>query len=443
MGRTDGVKESDLALKHEDIAALSARLDEPEWLRKKRLAAFVLAESLPLPTVNDEAWRRTDIRVLRWDEALTFEDNSSATLADVPGDLYSPLIGEKQGGLLVFADGRLVKSEIAPEVKAQGVIFTDLVTAVREHPDLIQRFLTTEAVLPGVDKIAALGAALWTHGIFLYVPPNTSVALPLHSVEHNLSTAMTGTHILVVLEEGASVTYLHESASPTLDVQTLHLGATEIILRQDANLRYVALQNWGEHVYNFGHQRARVGRGGQLDWVAGEMGTHLSKLFMTLDLDGDGGWGRMSGLYFPHNRQHLDLDTQQNHHALSTTSDLLFKGALRGQSRAVWQGMIVADPGAQKTDGFQANRNLILEPSARADSIPGLEIQANDLRCTHAATVGQVDDTEMFYLMSRGIPRNEALKLIVDGFFEPLLQRIPFEGVRERLQSAIDARMSG
>jgi Fe-S cluster assembly protein SufD len=184
-----------------------------------------------------------------------------------------------------------------------------------------------------------------------------------------------------------------------------------------------------------------VSHGGQLDWVAGEMGTRMSKIFMTLDLDGNDSWGRISGLYFAHARQHLDLDTQQNHHALRTTSDLLFKGALKGHSRSVWQGMILVDPGAQQTDGFQANRNLLLERSARADSIPGLEIQADDVRCTHAATVGKVDDTEIFYLMSRGIPYTEALKLIVSGFFDPVMQRIPFEEVRERLGHSIETKL--
>jgi Fe-S cluster assembly protein SufD len=173
------------------------------------------------------------------------------------------------------------------------------------------------------------------------------------------------------------------------------------------------------------------------------MGTRLSKLVQTLDLDGNGSWGRMSGLYFAHQRQHLDLDTQQNHHAIGTTSDLLFKGALRDKSRTVWQGMIVVDPGAQKTDGFQANRNVVLSKDARADSIPGLEIKADDVRCTHAATVGQMDETEVFYLMARGISRHDAIKLIVHGFFDPVMQRIPFEEVRERLNQSVEDKLTG
>jgi Fe-S cluster assembly protein SufD len=436
------VKEAVIPLNRDDVIALSERSGDPAWLRERRLEAWAMAETMPMPSVNEEAWRRTDVRGLRWEDVMKLPDGKGPGLKDVPAELTTPLIGDRQGGLLVFAGGKVVKSELSDELKKQGVIFTDLATAAQKHPDVLKKYFMTEAVRADEDKLGALHAALWTHGVLLYVPKGVMAELPLHSVEYAPGTEMTGTHILVVLEEGASATYLHENASPTLDVQTLHLGATELLIRDNANLRYVALQNWGEHVYNFGHQRAKVGRSGQLDWVAGEMGTRLSKIFMTLDLEGDGSWGRMSGLFFAHNRQHLDLDTQQNHRAVGTTSDLLFKGALKGHSRTVWQGMIVAEPGAQKTDGFQANRNLLLEPTARADSIPGLEIKANDLRCTHAATVGKIDDIELFYLKSRGISTPDATRLIVDGFFEPLMQRIPFEGVRERLQASIDQKMT-
>ncbi len=441
MGRRQALREATIPFTRDDVVALSEQLNEPDWMRDLRLAAWELAESMPMPTTNDEPWRRTDIRAIHWDESLHMVNGVAASLNDVPDALYHPLIGEKQGGLLVYDNGKLVHYEIAEEIQAQGVIFSDLSQALENHPDLVKQYFMTEVVKADEGKFAALHAALWTHGIFVYVPAGVQVELPLHSVEYLPGTDTTSTHILCVLEEGTSVTYLHESASPELEEQTIHIGATELLVKDNANLRYVALQNWGEHIYNFGHQRGRVGNGGQLDWVAGEMGTRMSKVFMTLDLDGNDSWGRISGLYFAHDRQHLDLDTQQNHHALRTTSDLLFKGALKGDSRSVWQGMILVDPGAQQTDGFQANRNLLLERSARADSIPGLEIQADDVRCTHAATVGKVDDTEVFYLMSRGIPYTEAIKLIVSGFFDPVMQRIPFEEVRERLNHSIETKL--
>jgi Fe-S cluster assembly protein SufD len=442
VGRREALKEASIPLTQDAVIDLSERLHEPDWLLQKRIDAWQRAEGMPMPTLTDEAWRRTDIRILHWDEAMHLPTPGSGSLADVPRELYAPLIGDEQGGLLVFSQGQLVHSEFAVALKQQGVIFSDLSTAAREHPDLVKKWLGTKAVTGEEDKIAALTAALWTNGVFLYVPRNTVVELPLHSIEYSPTGETTATHILVVLEQGASATYLHESASPTGEGQALHLVTTELIVGDAADLRYVALQNWGENTFNFGHQRGRVGRDAKLDWVVGEMGTRMSKVFQTLDLDGNGSFGRMSGLYFPHDRQHLDIDTQQNHHGVGTTSDLLFKGTLRGHSRSVWQGMIVVDKNAQQTDGFQANRNLLLEKDARADSIPGLEIKADDVRCTHAATVGQVDEAEVFYLESRGVPRQEAVKLIVHGFFDPVMQRIPFEEVRQRLTDAIEQKLS-
>jgi Fe-S cluster assembly protein SufD len=246
----------------------------------------------------------------------------------------------------------------------------------------------------------------------------------------------------VWVDEGAELTYVHEAASHTeAEGQSLHAGIVEIRVSPGANLRFVELQSWGEHVWNFSHERAQVERDANLDWIFGAIGSHLTKNFSDLDLTGRGATGRMSGFYFTDGVQHLDHDTQQNHLAQNTTSDLLFKGALRERSRSVWQGMIYVAPEAQKTDGYQANRNLVLSSQARADSIPGLEILADDVRCTHGATVGKIDADQVFYLRSRGIPYHEAERLIVEGFFDPIMQRIPFEGVRSRFQEAIMDKM--
>jgi Fe-S cluster assembly protein SufD len=194
-------------------------------------------------------------------------------------------------------------------------------------------------------------------------------------------------------------------------------------------------------VWNFSHERVQVERDGSIDWIFGAIGSQLTKNFSDLDLIGQGANGRMSGFYFTDGDQHLDHDTQQNHMAPNTTSDLLFKGALKGKSRSVWQGMIYVAPGAQQTDGYQANRNLVLDQNARADSIPGLEILADDVRCTHGATIGKIDPEMVFYLQSRGVPKREAEMLIVEGFFDPIMQRIPYAGVRNRFAHAILEKM--
>jgi Fe-S cluster assembly protein SufD len=426
-----------------DVDALSQRYDEPGWLRDMRLAAWNLYESLPMPTTQDEAWRRTDYRLIDWNSAGPLTTPNGGTFEHIPAANRQPLLGAEQGGLLAFVDGKPVHREVNAALQEQGLIFTDLHTAVREHPDLVRQHLMTHAVKPDADKFAALHAALWTHGVFLYVPRSLAVELPAHSIFYNTQPGATLGHILVILEERASINYLHESLSPTLDADSSFIGATELIIKDGANLRFVGLQDWGRSMFEFSHQRARVGNDGQLDWITGQMGGKFVKTFMEIELDGTGSWGRMSAMYFPDGQQFMDLDTQQNHNAPHTTSDLLFKGVLKDQSRSVWQGMIKVLPGAQKTDGFQANRNMIMGRDARADSIPGLEIEADDVRCTHASATGQIEEEMLYYLMTRGLPRNEAEKLVVDGFFVPVLDRIPFENVRERLMAYVERKLLG
>jgi Fe-S cluster assembly protein SufD len=439
IGRTLAA-EAVIPFTEEDVIRQSERLEEPDWLLEKRLAAWRVFEATPMPTLKDEPWRRTDVRMVHWKEVSRLPDGDGGTIEDIPAGMRPASIGKERGGLLTHLNGKVIASELAEALSGQGVIFSDLHAAIRSHPELVQQNLLT-AVTPERGKFAALNAALWTHGVFAYVPKGVEVALPLHSLEVVTGSEATLTHILVALEEGASLAYVHESASPTRDQQVLHTDAVELLVGDGAHLSFATLQNWGEHVVAFGHHRARVMRDGHLEWAYGALGTRLSKTFMTLDLEGQGAWGRMSGLYFADGRQHLDFDTDQNHRAQSTTSDLLFKGALKGKSHTVWRGMILVEPGAQKADGFQADRNLLLSRDARSDSIPGLEIEADDVRCTHAATAGRMDETELFYLMSRGLPRDMAARLIVSGFFAPVIERIPLESMRTRLEAAIEAKL--
>lgn len=412
-------------------------------IRDYRQNAWEVFTHLPMPTTSDEPWRRTDIRGLK---AGSFRlpgqvDLAALHLPQPPAQLLRPLAGDEHGGQVILtAEGEQV--HLAEELKNKGVVFTDLKTAEREHPDLLEQMIG-RIVKADEGKFAALAGALAQTGVLLYIPPGVTVEQPLHSILWGAGINLAYVdHILVWVDRGASLTYVHESASETeADGQALHAGLVEILVGEGANLRFVELQSWGDHVWNFSHERVHVERDGNLDWIFGAIGSHLTKNFSELDLIGRGSTGRMSGFYFTDGAQHLDHDTQQNHLAPNTTSDLLFKGALRDQSRSVWQGMIYVAPGAQKTDGYQANRNIVLSPQARADSIPGLEILADDVRCTHGATVGKIDADQVFYLRSRGIPYREAERLIVEGFFDPIMQRIPFEGVRSRFQDAIMDKM--
>jgi Fe-S cluster assembly protein SufD len=398
---------------------------------------------LPFPDTKDEAWRRTDIRALQT-KGFSLSTGECAQ-QQPPARLLDPIIsGKERSGQIVSGaiDHSLV---LDADLRKRGVIFTDFHTAEREYPELLSRMLG-KIVSPDEDKFTALAAALGRDGVFLYVPKNVIIAQPLHSLYWGAGQYKAFmNHLIIWLEEGAQVTFVHETASPkdSNGSQLLHNGIVEIHVAKRAKLSFVELQSWGNNVWSFTKERAHIMADGTLEWIFGAMGTHLTKNFSEINLLEPGATGRVSGFYFTHGNQHLDLDTQQNHLAKDTVSDLLYKGALMDQSRSVWQGMVYVAPGAIGTDGYQANRNLILNKGARADSIPGLEILADDVRCSHGATVGKIDENELFYLLSRGIPHKDAEELIVMGFFTPIMKRIPFEGVRNRFVTAIREKMSG
>ena len=407
--------------------------------RRKALGVYY---DLPFPTTKDEPWRRTSIRGLKTQLLRLPDCKDMKDVSEIPGDLLKPVVGEKHGGLIAISPCG-VSIEFNDEIASQGVIFTDLATANKEFPSYLEKILG-KVVQPEDGKFAALASAMAYRGVFIYVPQGVQVNEPLHSVFWAAGAGIAHfSQVLVYLEDNASLTFIHETASAESDDgQTLHNGIVAFYVGENANLRYIELQSLGRHVWNFTHERVHVEKNGKVDWVFGAIGSRLTKNFSDLDLVGEGASGRMSGFYFANEDQHLDHDTQQNHFAPYTTSDLLYKGALKGHSRSVWQGMIYVAEDAQQTDGYQANRNLILSSHARADSIPGLEILANDVRCTHGATVGKIDADMIFYLQSRGVPKEEAERLIVEGFFAEIMERIPFDGVRERFQKEIIEKMA-
>ncbi len=424
---------------HQDMMRL--RKDTPSFLRTYRQHAWEVYHQLPLPTTREEAWRRTDLRNM---DVARFRFNGiSRRLPKIPSILLRPSQVKHESGRLALSSDGSVQRVFSEELNQQGVVFTDLLTAEEEYPQLLEQVLG-KIVRPEESKFAAMSAAFAQNGVFIYIPRGVQVEQHLHSVlwAGSEEREATCSHSIIWVDEGASLTYVHESISPKhKNGQNLHAGTVEIIVGQAASLRLVEVQSWGPQMWNFSHARAEVQQDGQLDWNIAAIGSHLSKSFASVDLSQPGGTARMAGLYFTDGIQHIDIDTQQNHLAPHTTSDLLFKGALKGQSHAVWRGKIYVAPQAQRTDGYQANRNLVLSPQARVDSIPGLEILANDVRCTHGATVGKLDPEQLFFLQARGIPLPEARRLIVEGFFEAVIQRIPEEEIRYQLQRIILQKM--
>ena len=329
-----------------------------------------------------------------------------------------------------------------PAVEEDGPVILPLSVALERHPELVEPHLG-RVVDPNGDVFTAANAEGWTGGAFVYVPRGVRVEAPI------LLTAITdaaGTALhrrtLVVLDEGAEAEVWEQYLSGSEDGETMLKTVVELVVGQNARLRFVCAQDMNERSWIFGTQRAEVARDGSLDWVVVGFGSAKGKVRTETLLAGEGANGKVTGAYAPHGRQHIDFDTTQEHGAPNTTSDLAFRGILAGRSQAVWRGMIKVDPGAQQTDAFQECRNLLLSKRAHADAIPGLEILANDVRCTHAAAIAQIDKEQLFYLGSRGLPEAPAKRLVIEGFMQELVERFEEGPIRNAMAAALERRLA-
>ncbi len=417
--------------------------DEPSWLLERRREAFARFQAFAWPSARDEEWRRTDIRALKMDAfAPPSSGEPSATDRASLEELWQRQSTHYATGI-AHIGGALARQ--ADPSRLGRAVFIDLDQAVRDFPELLERYLLTEAVTPGADVLAALHAAFWTGGTLLYVPKGLSLDVPLLSLAALGQTERVDTsHTLVVLEEGAQATLVRETSGQggSAEAPGLHVGALEVFLAQGARLRLVNIQNWDEQTWHFSRERAIVGRDASLQWTVGGLGSRLSKVNQEVALAGPGAQAQVNGVMFTTGRQHLAYFTRQDHIAPHTTSDLLYKAGLKDRSRIVWKGMIRVEKDAQRTDAYQKNDNLVLSHSARADSIPGLEIEANDVRCTHGATAGRVDEEMIFYAQARAIPKETAIRLIVEGFFANVYDRITIDPVREALRQAVENKLA-
>ena len=382
-----------------------------------RSDALEVYRSLPLPDTSMEAWRFTDLR--------GFDPDSFVQNGRV-GVPTRDMLEIDVAGLATAAGGK-VEIDKLPD----GVEFAAL-------PEDHERLGT---LVGADDKFTAHNAASWQSGLLVRVPKGVELDDPLYVRVVGDDTGATFWRLLVVAEEGSRFSLIEEYTSPSAEAAGYSNGAVELFVEQGAKLEYVSLQNLAKETWHFATHRATVGKDAELDWVAGGFGSRRGKVRIHNDLAGQGATSRVTGAYFADGTQHLDYDTFQQHHAPSTTSDFAFKGALREQASVVWRGMIRVEEDAQKTNAYQENRNLILSPDAHADSIPGLEILANDVRCTHGATISQVDREQLFYAMSRGLTRSDAERLIVRGFFQDVLDRIELAPVREALAERLEARI--
>ena len=445
------------------LDAIIAQQAAAGWVADRRREAFAALESLGLPDRRSENWMRTDLRMFKpaaWSLAAKPAEQGLAaeavpegllaaaiTAGEPAGDWSSdevrrPPVAAALAGRFASLDGHVVRDELSPALAARGVRFgsADAVLADLEAELKPHWFSVIDA---RSDWFAALHAAFHRASAVLYVPPGVKLAEPLHVMAAISAGGVDTSHVLVVLGDGAEATLLTETAGggEAGSAGGFHCGGTEIVVGRRAFLRMVNLQNWNMGVWHFARQKAVVHAGGRLQWTLGALGSRLSQVAQDVALVGREAEAQVNGVMFTEGRQHLVYNTLQHHEAPACKSDLLYKGALQDRSRLVWRGMIKVDKAAQKTDGYQRNDNLMLSNESRADSIPGLEIEADDVRCTHGATSGRVDAEQVFYAQARGLTADEAARLVVAGFFQQVFDRITIPEVREALARAVCSRI--
>ncbi len=398
---------------------------EPEFLVSRRAAASASLGSLAFPSFRGVAgWEFTPVDKLDLDAypaAPGGADDSAVHVLDL--DLEAAV------------------RPSADEAVSEGPVVLPLALAAERHPDIVERHLGS--LISPDTPLVARNEAQWTDGSFVYVPRGVHVEAPIVLTTVHAQPGTTLHHrTLIVLEEGAQAEVWHQSLSADAEAEGVVNGVVELVVGQNARLRFVDAQDLSERTWVFGSERGIVERDGTLDWITLGFGSGNGKVFLTTKLAGPGASANVTGAYATQARQHLDFDTLQEHAAPDTTSDLAFRGILGGRSSAVWRGMIQVDEGAQRTDAFQESRNLLLSKKAHADAIPGLEILANDVRCTHAAAIAQIDPEQLFYLSSHGLREPEAKQLVIEGFLEALVDRFEAGPVRDAVSGAIERRLA-
>ena len=387
---------------------------DPAWLRQQRERAWKTFSALPLPTRRDLDWQRFDIRKLNLDKLAGDPPAVTAQLSAAPG---------------------------------QGVIFCDLATALAQHADILQDHLGQLIAPDEPRKFNALQAACWTTGSLLYVPRGVKVERPLEILYPFTGQNVTGfPRTLIVIEPGAEATVVQKfTGGPTPGTNgapSVHASGTEVFVKDGGRLHYISYQNFNPNVYDFTLKRARVGRDAEIDWVIGMFGASFQRYDIECEMAGEGGTSFMYGVCFAENQQQFGQFTKQHHKAGNTVSDLLFKNVLRDAAVTNYTGLIKVEKNANGTNAYQSNKNLVLSDKVKCDTRPILEIESNKLRCTHGATVGRLNEEQLFYLRARGLPEAQARHTLLEAFLEPVLARIQVPAVYQEFSELIHRKVS-
>jgi Fe-S cluster assembly protein SufD len=416
----------------------------PSFLEERRKAALEVFEREPVPTWRRSGFWTTSLRNLRLDELEPRHYDPVQSFEELPGVVVDALNGEELSGLIVQRGASTVFTQIDPSLTDDGVILTSLERAVEEHPELVEQWYM-KRLSEDEGKFPAASAAFWTGGAFLYVPKNVQIENPIQVVYviDEPGTAQYA-HTLGVVEEFGEAYIREYYLAPDFDGQALHAGGFELYCRPGSQVKLAHFQDWGSgEVYDISTKRVEIARDAHCGWVPIHLGGHLTKQTLDIITSEKGSDMRHNGLYFTEGTEHLDLFTTDLHEQGNTTGDTVWKGALTGESRASYEGLIHIIEGAQQTNTYLQTHSMLLSPKAKADAIPSLIVKTDDVSASHGGTVGEVDEEQVFYMMTRGIPRHEAIRILVEGYFEPVIGKLedePLEAlVRQRIAGKIAA----
>ncbi len=436
--------------------AIGAWRGDPDWVLDWRAQAWAAWETIPMPTPTTEGWRRTNLRILALDKVHAISDAVAhvTSRADLPASLQKAIdTGFDHGAVLVQENGTTILTEVDTQLAGTGVIVCDIHEAIHRYPELVRAHLGTLVPprwQPGMPsnagKFEALNAAFFNGGTFVYVPKNTTVSLPVRSLVYQSDAdAAFFPRSLIIVDENARLTYLDEytsvnTASPDAP-PVFGSAVVEIIIKDGGRVDYTSIQEWSLSTAGFLTQRASLGNNASCNWVAVVLGGMYTRGTADVLLQGKGTRADMLGLAFGEGTQVFDFHTLQDHQSPFTDSDQLYKTAMRDRAHLIYEGLINIRTGSYGSNGYQANRNVLLSDTAKADSIPMLEISDNDVLCTHGSSVGPIDQMHVYYLLTRGLPRPVAERLVIQGFFEPVIERIAVDDLKDRVRAAVDRKI--
>ncbi|MFH0880176.1 MAG: Fe-S cluster assembly protein SufD [Lentisphaerota bacterium] len=396
--------------------------------RKRAFEAFL---NLPVPSRKIEEWRRTDPSGFPFARTTRMPDIKPVD-AGGTGD-FDVVVTVNQEGLSV--------QDVSGVLKQGGLTVMPFEMALQKHPDLMATVLAQSDYTGGMGKFESMNHAFSNLDLFIRLPPGLVLEKGiLIRCELKSQGQVFVPRLAVRMGEGSRAVIAEHMVSDDEDLM-MSVMTQDIRLEPDARLKMAVLQEWGSRSYTLSSDRVWVGRGGRLDWLALNLGSRLGKMNFSGDVGGEGAEAEFDGLFFADEEQHLDQKTLQIHSAPNTFSNLLYKGAVKDEAYSIYQGLIIAREGASKVDAYQKNNNLVLNDGARADSLPGLEIDTDDLKCSHGSTIGNLDDEEVFYLQSRGLDKKEARKILIQGFFEEIIGKIPYDFMKDRVRHRVEEKM--